>query len=43
MAVRRLSGDPRGGYEIALEYCKGCGLCVRECPTGAIALQEESK
>lgn len=39
MAVRRVAG----GYEIALEYCKGCGLCVAECPTGSIAMQEERK
>jgi NADPH-dependent glutamate synthase beta subunit-like oxidoreductase/Pyruvate/2-oxoacid:ferredoxin oxidoreductase delta subunit len=37
MAVRRAAY----GYEIAADYCKGCGLCVRECPTGAIAMQEE--
>jgi Pyruvate/2-oxoacid:ferredoxin oxidoreductase delta subunit len=37
MAVRRVMG----GYAIAADYCKGCGLCVRECPTGAIAMQEE--
>jgi NADPH-dependent glutamate synthase beta subunit-like oxidoreductase/Pyruvate/2-oxoacid:ferredoxin oxidoreductase delta subunit len=37
MAVRRVIG----GYAIAADYCKGCGLCVRECPTGAIAMQEE--
>jgi Pyruvate/2-oxoacid:ferredoxin oxidoreductase delta subunit len=37
MAVRRVAG----GYAIAGDYCKGCGLCVRECPTGSIALQEE--
>ncbi|HEU4350387.1 MAG TPA: FAD-dependent oxidoreductase [Burkholderiales bacterium] len=39
MAVRRIAG----GYEIALEYCKGCGLCVAECPTGSIAMVEERK
>ena len=39
MAVRRLDGQ----YEIAADYCKGCGLCVRECPTGAIAMHEEAK
>ena len=39
MAVRRVAG----GYEIALEYCKGCGLCVKECPTGSIAMCEERK
>ena len=37
MAVRRVPG----GYAIAADYCKGCGLCVRECPTGAIAMREE--
>ena len=37
MAVQRLLG----GYAIAADYCKGCGLCVRECPTGALAMQEE--
>jgi Pyruvate/2-oxoacid:ferredoxin oxidoreductase delta subunit len=39
MAVRRVAG----GYEIAPEYCKGCGLCVAECPTGSILMQEERK
>ena len=37
MAVRRVPG----GYAIAEDYCKGCGLCVAECPTGSIAMQEE--
>ena len=23
-----------GRYEIDLDYCKGCGLCVSECPSG---------
>ncbi len=27
------------GYAIRTEYCKGCGLCVRECPTGAIQMR----
>lgn len=39
MAVRAVGG----GYAIAEDYCKGCGLCVRECPTGALAMREESK
>jgi 2-oxoacid:acceptor oxidoreductase delta subunit (pyruvate/2-ketoisovalerate family) len=39
MAVRRVAG----GYEIALEYCKGCGLCVKECPTGAVRMAEEMR
>ena len=37
MAVRRVAG----GYAIAEDYCKGCGLCVRECPTGSIVMREE--
>jgi len=31
--------DPGGfGYTINLEYCKGCGICVHECPRGAMTL-----
>lgn len=29
------------GYAVKLDFCKGCGLCVRECPTGAIAMFED--
>lgn len=29
------------GYSVRTDYCKGCGLCVKECPTGAIVLREE--
>ena len=29
------------GYAIDLDYCKGCGLCVVECPAGAIDLIPE--
>ncbi|MBI4230964.1 MAG: FAD-dependent oxidoreductase [Planctomycetes bacterium] len=27
------------GYEIAYDYCKGCGVCVQECPRAAIHLR----
>jgi NADPH-dependent glutamate synthase beta subunit-like oxidoreductase/Pyruvate/2-oxoacid:ferredoxin oxidoreductase delta subunit len=37
MAVTRANG----GYAIDGDYCKGCGLCVAECPTGALAMAEE--
>jgi NADPH-dependent glutamate synthase beta subunit-like oxidoreductase len=29
------------GYEIELDFCKGCGLCVAECPCGAIEMIPE--
>jgi NADPH-dependent glutamate synthase beta subunit-like oxidoreductase/ferredoxin len=29
------------GYAVLADYCKGCGICVRECPSGAMLLQEE--
>ena len=30
------------GYRVLGDYCKGCGLCVRECPTGAMDMIEEA-
>jgi NADPH-dependent glutamate synthase beta subunit-like oxidoreductase/Pyruvate/2-oxoacid:ferredoxin oxidoreductase delta subunit len=32
-----------GGYRVLADYCKGCGICVRECPTGAMLLEEEAR
>ncbi len=29
------------GYVVLGDYCKGCGLCVRECPTGSMTMLEE--
>jgi Pyruvate/2-oxoacid:ferredoxin oxidoreductase delta subunit len=40
LAVRHLEGTR---YEVLADYCKGCGLCVRECPTGSMAMQEEQR
>ncbi len=37
MAINR----ENGGYSVNDDYCKGCGLCVRECPTGAIVMRQE--
>ncbi|MBI4279450.1 MAG: FAD-dependent oxidoreductase [Armatimonadetes bacterium] len=28
---------------VTLDYCKGCGICVVECPRGIIALVDEAK
>ncbi len=30
-----------GGYAIALDYCKGCGVCAEECPRGALVMTRE--
>ena len=30
-----------GKYEIDLDFCKGCGLCAAECPSGAIEMSPE--
>jgi len=30
-----------GKYEIDLDFCKGCGLCAAECPSGAIDMFPE--
>lgn len=31
--------DPDGfGYTIDLDFCKGCGICVHECPRGAMTM-----
>ncbi len=37
MAVKRVAG----GYTVLTDYCKGCGVCVKECPTGSMKMQEE--
>jgi len=39
LAVKR-EGD---GYVVLTDYCKGCGICVRECPTGSMKMIEESR
>jgi NADPH-dependent glutamate synthase beta subunit-like oxidoreductase len=35
-------GAPGERYEIDLDFCKGCGLCVQECPCGAIEMVPET-
>jgi Pyruvate/2-oxoacid:ferredoxin oxidoreductase delta subunit len=29
-------------YAFNYDYCKGCGLCVTECPCGAIRTEPEA-
>lgn len=42
MAIKKNdSGEEH--YTVLEQYCKGCGLCVKECPRGAIVLKEEFK
>ncbi len=30
-----------GRVDVLPEYCKGCGLCVSVCPTGALAISKD--
>jgi 2-oxoacid:acceptor oxidoreductase delta subunit (pyruvate/2-ketoisovalerate family) len=39
-AVLKL-GEPGELYEIDYDYCKGCGICVAECPCGSIEMVRE--
>lgn len=35
------AGDNGRDYAFNLDYCKGCGMCVQECPSGAIVMVPE--
>jgi len=37
-----LKVDEGDGYAFDLDYCKGCGICVEECPCGAIEMIPEA-
>ncbi|MGE5338791.1 MAG: NAD(P)-binding protein [Gemmatimonadota bacterium] len=39
LAVKRR--EDGAGYLVLTDYCKGCGLCVKECPTGSMKMVEE--
>jgi NADPH-dependent glutamate synthase beta subunit-like oxidoreductase len=39
LAVQRAPG----GYVVLSDYCKGCGLCVKECPTGSMTMVDEAR
>ncbi|MDT7042870.1 NAD(P)-binding protein [Candidatus Nitronereus thalassa] len=34
---------PRQRYKIDYDFCKGCGLCAEECPSGAIDMVKERR
>jgi 2-oxoacid:acceptor oxidoreductase delta subunit (pyruvate/2-ketoisovalerate family) len=36
-----ISRNDLGRYDIALDYCKGCGVCAAECPRGAILMSRD--
>ena len=40
-AVLKL-GAAASGFEFNYDYCKGCGICVAECPCGAIEMMPET-
>jgi Pyruvate/2-oxoacid:ferredoxin oxidoreductase delta subunit len=33
-----VAGEPGKRYAIDLDYCKGCGICVAECPRRAMEM-----
>ena len=35
-------GEGPAAYAIDYDFCKGCGICVAECPCGAIELVPET-
>jgi NADPH-dependent glutamate synthase beta subunit-like oxidoreductase len=37
-----LKVDEGDGYAFDLDYCKGCGICMQECPCGAIEMIPET-
>ena len=41
--THQYSVNYRGSVHIIAENCIGCGLCVRDCPSAALALEKESK
>ena len=51
LAVKRLIDDGSDGssdgapdgYLVLTDYCKGCGICVKECPTGSMKMLEEAR
>jgi len=40
-AVRLIEKDGKYSYEYDYDYCKGCGICANQCPTGSIKMESE--
>ena len=38
-----ISQNKDGYFEADPFYCKGCGICARECPTMVITMEEEEE
>ncbi len=41
MAITRKEDE--FGYDIDYFHCKGCGICIKECPRDALSIEKESK
>lgn len=37
------TNDEQGYYDVNSFYCKGCGICAAECPTGAIRMSSKEE
>ena len=35
--------NEEGEFEVDYVYCKGCGICAKECPTKSIEMVRESE
>ncbi len=38
-----INENKEGNFEADLFYCKGCGICAKECPTKVITMVEEEE
>ncbi|MBI2450156.1 MAG: FAD-dependent oxidoreductase [Candidatus Nealsonbacteria bacterium] len=41
-AVKK-TGNAKKPYIVDYDYCKGCGICAKECPRGVIVMEEENE
>jgi 2-oxoacid:acceptor oxidoreductase delta subunit (pyruvate/2-ketoisovalerate family) len=37
-----ISRRETGGFDVDMNYCKGCGVCAAECPRGALTMAREA-